>query len=179
MCHHTGNMETMETQDITLINPTNHINHNLKDFLRVPTDWDNKFLGLAQHISKWSLDPSTKVGAVIADKNKRVVSVGYNGFPRGIADTDERLNNRELKYKMVCHAEINAILFSKQDLTGCIMYTWPFMPCSACAGAIIQSGISRVVAPYSENERWLENFILSVNLLTEAEIELNLIQSST
>lgn len=148
--------------------------HNLKDNIIVPSDWDTKFLGLAQYIAGWSKDPSTKCGAVIADKNNRVISLGYNGFPRGIKD-DERLQNRETKYPIVVHAEINAILFSKQDLTGCTIYTWPFMSCSRCAGAIIQAGISRAVASYSENERWVQDFILSDELFREVEIDLNLI----
>ena len=149
--------------------------HTLLDHLTVPTEWDTRFINLAAHISLWSKDPSTKCGAVIADQNNRVISVGYNGLPKGIADTKERLNNRELKYKMVCHCEMNAILFSKQDLTGCTLYTHPFMSCSRCAVMVIQSGITKVVAPYSENERWLEDFILSQSLFKEAGVELCLI----
>lgn len=70
--------------------------------------WHHRFLSLAKHVAGWSKDPSTKVGCVIA-KDKRIVSVGYNGFPEGIRDTYERLNNRELKYQIVQHAEENAI----------------------------------------------------------------------
>ena len=63
--------------------------------------WDNRFYDLAAYIADWSKDPSTKVGAVIVDpKNKRIVSTGFNGFPFGVEDTAERLENRDVKYEM-------------------------------------------------------------------------------
>lgn len=73
--------------------------------------WDDRFLELATVISSWSKDPSTQVGAVIVDDDNRVISIGYNGFPKGIKD-DHRLSNRDLKYEMVVHAEANALLFA-------------------------------------------------------------------
>jgi dCMP deaminase len=133
--------------------------------------WDIRFLKLAKFISGWSRDPSTKVGAVIVDKNKRsVVSVGYNGFARGVVDSEERLNNRDLKYKLVCHGEMNAILFAKRDLSKCTLYTYPFGPCSNCASYVIQTGISRVVFPKTDNPRWIESINLSKQILSEAEV---------
>ena len=72
--------------------------------------WDKRFLALAEHIARWSKDPSTKIGAVIVDPNKRVVSLGYNCFPRGVEDSEERLENREVKYKIIVHCERNALL---------------------------------------------------------------------
>lgn len=63
--------------------------------------WDRRFLELAKQVSTWSKDPSTKVGAVLVNEDKHVVGMGFNGFPVGVADTEERLNNRELKYKMI------------------------------------------------------------------------------
>ena len=66
--------------------------------------WDTRFLSLAEHISSWSKDPSTKVGAAIIGPYRDIISLGYNGFPRGVEDTPERLENRELKYKMIVHA---------------------------------------------------------------------------
>ena len=103
--------------------------------------WDMRFLDMAKLISSWSKDPSTQVGSVIVDSNNRVVSVGYNGFPQGISD-DSRLDNRETKYKMILHAERNALLFAQRPLEGCTIYTYPFMPCPSCASMIIQSGLS-------------------------------------
>lgn len=134
--------------------------------------WDNRFIDLAYLVGSWSKDPSTKVGAVIVDKNNRIVSVGYNGFPTGIID-DERLTDRETKYKIVVHGEINAILFASKDLAGCTLYTVPFEPCPRCAGLIIQSGIKRVVAPKNTNDRWEEDFQISRQLFSESNIELD------
>lgn len=108
--------------------------------------WGSRFLGLAEYIAQWSKDPSTKVGAVIAD-GKRIVSVGFNGLPQGLADKAERLADRDIKYEMTIHAEINAILFAERSVAGCTVYTWPFGPCPRCAGVLIQSGVRKVVFP--------------------------------
>ena len=70
--------------------------------------WDRRFMEMARLVASWSKDPSSKVGAVIT-RGKFVVSVGFNGFPQGVVDSEERLTNRELKYPMILHAEINAI----------------------------------------------------------------------
>lgn len=133
--------------------------------------WDMRYLSLAEFVSRWSKDPSTQVGAVVT-KGKAVVSIGFNGLPMGVEDTDERLNNRELKYKMICHGEQNAMTFAHRDLTGCTLYTFPFMPCSVCAGRVIQEGIIRVIAPYSDNPRWQEAFVLTRQMFKEAGVEL-------
>jgi dCMP deaminase len=137
--------------------------------------WDGRFLALAQHIAQWSKDPSTKTGAVIVDPDFRVVSVGYNGLPRGVADTPERLENREVKYKIIVHCERNALLFAHGPVKGCTLYTWPFMSCSVCASMVIQAGIRRAVAPSSDNPRWVEDFKLSRELFSEAGVELFLL----
>jgi dCMP deaminase len=134
--------------------------------------WDVRFLELARFVSNWSLDPSTKVGAVISDKYNRVVSIGYNGFPKGIKD-DERLNDRETKYKIIVHGEINAITFANRNLEDCTLYTYPFEPCPRCAGIIIQSGIKRIVAPINKIDRWENDFKLSRQLFNEANIEID------
>lgn len=137
--------------------------------------WDLRFLNLAEHISQWSKDPSTKVGCCIADDKNRVVSLGYNGFPRGVDDDEALLNDREIKLQRVIHAEPNAILFAKQDLTGCTIYTYPFQPCARCTTIIIQSGIKRVVAPECSDElkeRWKESIEISEQMFKEAGVEL-------
>ena len=135
------------------------------------TVWDKRFLDMAKLISTWSKDPSTKVGAVVVDEDRRIVSLGYNGFPFGISD-DKRLDNREMKYKMVVHAECNALLFCSEPPVGCTIYTYPFMPCPKCAGMIIQTGISKVVSYENKNERWKEDFILSREMFKESGVEL-------
>ena len=133
--------------------------------------WDKRFLSMAALIATWSKDPSTQVGAVIVDKERRVVSLGYNGFPKGISD-DKRLDKRETKYKMVVHAECNALLFAAKDLAGCTIYTQPFMPCPTCAGMIIQSGITRAVSHETNNDRWSEDFAIARNMFKEAGVDL-------
>ena len=134
--------------------------------------WDKRFMALAEHIASWSRDPSTKVGAVIVDDKKRIVSVGFNGFPRGIAD-DERLNDKTEKYEHIIHAEINALTFAQRNLEGCTLYVWPLPPCARCATQIIQNGISRVVAPLpSKDTTWLESLIRAAKMFDEAGIKL-------
>lgn len=140
-------------------------------------NWDNWLLGLAQYISTASKDPSTKVGAVIVDADRRVVSVGYNGLPRGVEDTDERLNNRDIKYKIIIHAERNAILFAQKSLKDCTLYVYPMMPCASCASMVIQSGIKRVVAPVCDNPRWVSDIEMSLNLFAESGVEVCLLNN--
>lgn len=110
--------------------------------------WDRRFIRLAKEYSTWSKDPSTQVGAVAVDpKTKRVLSGGYNGFPRGIEDTEERLNNRDLKHSLVVHAEMNLIYNATRSgvsLEGAHLYVWGLPVCSECAKGIIQTGISTV-----------------------------------
>ena len=140
--------------------------------------WDKRFIELAKHIAGWSKDPSTQTGAEIVDQKRRIISVGYNGLAHGVHDLPERLNNREIKYKMFLHCERNAILFASQSLENCTIYTWPFMSCAACAAMVVQAGIKREVAPYSENPRWIEDFELSKEQFKEAGVELCLLPAS-
>lgn len=135
------------------------------------SDWDARFLQMAALVATWSKDPSTQVGAVIT-RGKFVVSLGFNGHPAGVADSDTRLNDREMKYRTIIHAELNAILSARQPLDGCTLYVVPFMPCSNCASVIVQSGIKRVVTYENNNERWAESFAITRSLFVEAGIEL-------
>ena len=130
--------------------------------------WDLRFLSLAKHISTWSKDPSTKVGSVLVDENKRVVSMGYNGFPAQIRDDADDYLNRDLKLKKVVHAEANVIVFAQRDLSESTLYVWPFMPCSNCAGLVIQSGIKRVVSVENDNPKWQDSFKLTREMFAEA-----------
>jgi len=124
-----------------------------------PREWDYRFLSLARHIPGWSKAPSTKCGAAIVDVSRRIVSLGYNGFPKGVPDDPALLEDRSQKYARVVHAEMNAILFAQRPLGGCTLYTWPFMSCSQCTPVVIQTGILRCVAPklredHPLHERW-------------------------
>ncbi len=111
--------------------------------------WDEYFMGIAMLSSYRSKDPNTRVGACIVNKNNRIMSMGYNGFPMGCSDDEfpwEREgNDYDTKYPYVCHAELNAILNARgANLENCRIYVALF-PCNECAKAIIQCGISELV----------------------------------
>ncbi len=134
--------------------------------------WDTRFLGLATHISAWSKDPSSQVGAVISD-GKRIVSLGYNGFATGVADAPERLSDRNCKLNLTIHAEENAMIFAKRDLTGCSVYvTHP--PCPRCASKLIQEEVKRIVFIVPGEDflsRWSDDLKLSLEMYAEAGVE--------
>lgn len=135
--------------------------------------WDIRFMRLAREVSSWSKDPSTQIGAVIVDRNKRIVSTGYNGFPRNVAD-DDRLNNREEKYHLIIHGEMNALLSALNNgvsVKDCTIYIYGLPPCSDCTKAIIQSGIEAVVFCEIKETNWKETWKkISFPLLKEAQI---------
>lgn len=135
------------------------------------SDWDGRFLSLAAHVAQWSKDPSTKCGAVIVRPNRTIASLGYNGFPRGVEDAGHLYSNREEKYKRIVHAEVNAILFASEPMRGYTLYTWPFLPCCRCATVVIQSGLTRVVAPIGDAELCgRHDTALSRDMMEEADI---------
>ncbi len=135
--------------------------------------WDTRFLGLAAHISGWSKDPSSQVGAAITDGN-RIISLGYNGFAAGVVDAQSRLSDRECKLNLTIHAEENAMIFAKRDLRGCTVYvTHP--PCPRCASKLIQEEIGRVVFINPSQDflsRWADDIELSRQMYGEAGVEL-------
>ena len=142
--------------------------------------WDEYFMGLAHLSALRSKDPNTQVGAAIVDENKRVVSVGYNGFPKGCSD-DEFPWEREggmldTKYVYVVHAELNAILNSPRPVAGCTLYVSLF-PCNECAKAIIQAGIRRVVY---ESDKYADTDATRASkaMLEAAGVELSRIQNT-
>lgn len=141
--------------------------------------WDRYFLTVAEAVSSASKDPSTKVGAVIVRPDRTMASFGYNGFPRGIADTEERLNDRETKYGLVVHGEINAILTAREPLHGYTLYTWPFITCKNCALLVTQAGIKRAVAPQLPEhlkERWADSVAAAARIYEEAGVTWDLIE---
>ena len=143
-------------------------------------NWDLRFLSLAKHISDWSKDPSTKVGAV-AVRNQRILATGYNGFPRGVVDSAERLHDRQEKLLRTVHAEANIVAQASLhgvSLNDSTVYIWPFLPCSSCCTLLIQAGVSRIVVPDIEiPERWVVSFTTSVEMLDEAGLKLERIAS--
>lgn len=111
-------------------------------------NWDEYFMGVALLSAKRSKDPSTQVGACIASTNNKILSVGYNGMPKGNDDDypwTKDTKGLDSKYPYVCHAELNAILnFEGVTLKGSRIYATLF-PCNECAKAIIQSGITELI----------------------------------
>jgi dCMP deaminase len=140
------------------------------------TRWNINYMELAKTISSWSKDPSTKIGAVAVGKRGQILAQGYNGFPRGIADSDERLHNREEKYKFTVHGEMNCIYnaaLNGTSLDGADMYVYGLPVCSECAKGIIQIGIRRVFTCYPTNigEKWYESNKLTSQMFNEAGVE--------
>lgn len=139
--------------------------------MAITTKWEERFLEMATLVSTWSKDPSTKVGAVIVRKNRTVCSVGYNGFPRGVIDSENRYNDRDTKLRLVVHAEANAILNAGEPVTGMTLYC-TFFPCCECAKLIIQSGIAVVVVPRQGErpERYAESMAAAEAMFVEANV---------
>lgn len=118
--------------------------------------WDRDFLELAAYwANKKSKDPSTKVGAVIVDEDNAIVSLSYNGFAQDVEDTQERLQDRDVKLFLTAHAELNAVAFANRpNLRGCTIYVSKLAPCSPCSTLLIQKKIRRVV--YEKPKKALE-----------------------
>ena len=149
--------------------------------------WDKRFLQLASLVASWSKDPSTKVGAIAVNAKRQVLSTGYNGFPRGFDDSEERYNTREIKYKYILHAEQNLISNAAANgisLTGSRVYVVGMPPCAEkCALQLIQSDINAVMVPNLFNEHdieedqydWFKSWSISVDLFNEAGIDVVLL----
>jgi dCMP deaminase len=148
--------------------------------------WDRHFLDLACLVARMSKDPSTRVGAVIVGPDREVRSTGFNGLPRGIADTPERLEDRDVKLRLIVHAEANAILNAARigvSVKGCTLYltatdssndglVWGGAPCTRCTVEVIQAGIAEVVSYPAKGvpSRWQEDIAAAGELLIEAGI---------
>lgn len=142
----------------------------------IDSKWDHRFMRLAREISTWSKDPSSKIGAIIVDDQRRILGTGYNGFPQGIKDTEERLTNKEEKYPRIIHGEMNALLNCLRNgvsVTGATLYVYGLPVCSDCTKAVIQAGIKRVVIIFTHHnpgkweQQWNE---LSWPMFNEANI---------
>ncbi len=149
----------------------------MRGTLILSNKWDNRYMELAKAVSTWSKDPSKKIGAIAIGSKGQVLAQGFNGFPRGIDDTDERLNDRETKYKYVVHAEMNLIYnatFNGISLDGSTVYIYGLPLCSECAKGLIQVGVKRIVMSRdsleSADDKWLESFELTMQLLNESGI---------
>jgi dCMP deaminase len=141
--------------------------------------WDDRYMDMAKLVATWSKDPSSKIGAVAVNEKGQILTTGYNGFPRGIAD-DDRLDDRPVKYKYIVHAEQNAIYnatYNGVSLHGSTMYVAGLPCCSDCAKGIIQVGVRRVVMNGDPtNERWEESTKLTLDMFKESGVEWEFIQ---
>ena len=137
--------------------------------------WNERYLNLAYEIAQWSKDPSKKIGAIAVGNKGQVLSQGYNGFPRGISHSSERLKDREQKYKYVVHAEMNLIYnasYNGVSLDGSTVYVTGLPVCSECAKGLIQVGVQQVIMPEQTDtpEKWKDSFEFTKQLFEEAGV---------
>jgi dCMP deaminase len=140
------------------------------------TKWAIRFLQMADLVASWSKDPSTRVGAVITENN-RIVSLGFNGYPHRISDSAEN-DNREMKLLKTLHAEENAILHAKRDLSSCEIWVTHF-PCPNCAAKIIQTGLRAVHSPQPNEDflsRWGDKIKVSEDMFEQAGVQVDWMQ---
>ena len=138
--------------------------------------WDEYFMGMARFVATKSKDQSVKVGMVIVGPDHEVRSTGYNGFARGIDETDQSRWERPIKYQWVEHAERNAIYNAARMGTptnGCTAYL-ESPPCTDCGRAIIQAGIKEIVVttknPFAARKDWAASIKFAVDMLEEAGV---------
>lgn len=141
--------------------------------------WDIRYMELAKYVSQWSKDPSTKVGAVLVNFENHTEFVGFNGFARGVDDSEARLNDRETKYQFVVHAEVNAILKAGHAARGASLYVWPSFTipniCNECAKVAVQAGIKELIGymPDPNNPRaarWGQSISIAKMMFDEAGV---------
>lgn len=140
-------------------------------------NWDEYFMQMIPLVASRSLDPNTKIGAIITDNQNCIVSTGYNSFCRGANDNKPERYERPEKYKWIEHADRNAIYTAARkgiSVEGCTMYL-PGLPCIDCARGIVQSGIKRVVYDYDKQKAWdspryKDDFDTSLQILREGKV---------
>lgn len=146
--------------------------------------WNNRYLDMARLVGSWSKDPSSKIGAVAVGEYGQILSTGYNGFPRRLSDTAERLDNREVKYKYVVHAEMNIVYNASLNgvsLKGSTVYVDGLPCCSDCAKGLIQAGVDRIVvrlADIRKSDVWRESWRLSHSMFTEAGVKVEIMDET-
>ncbi len=138
--------------------------------------WDQYFMGVALLSSKRSKDPNTQVGACIINTDKRIIGIGYNGFPSALSDDEfpweKEGNFSNTKYPYVVHAEMNAILNATQSLKNASIYVTLF-PCHECAKMLIQSGIKEIVY-YGQKYEQTESDVAAKKMLDAAKVSYRL-----
>ena len=136
--------------------------------------WANRFLRLAREVASWSKDPKGGVGAVLVDERKRVIGLGFNGFPDRIADDPTLLADPAAKLPRMIHAEMNAVLNATRSVHGSTLLT-TLTPCAECAKLVIQAGIAavyRLPHPEHRHKRWSSSFEVAERIFEEAGVPL-------
>lgn len=153
------------------------VEETLSILLPHPTQkWDERFLGVSREVSSWSKDPSTKVGAIAVDAQRKIVAQGYNGFPKNCNDSVEFYNNRDAKYARIIHAETNVICNacnSRIGLQDATIYIYGMYPCPECVKLLAQVQVARIVFQIGETqnlEKWKVDFETSKSLMRELHI---------
>ena len=145
-----------------------------KGISTLSSKWDYRFLDLAQLVSTWSKDPSKQIGAVAIGDKRQILAQGYNGFPRGVIDSEDRYADRQRKYELVVHAEMNVIYnasYNGVSLDGSTLYVHGLPVCSECAKAVIQVGVRNVIMRKQvPEERWLDSWMRTKAMFKEAGV---------
>ena len=142
--------------------------------VRFSPAWSNRFLRLAEEIATWSKDPKGGVGAVLVDDRKRVIGLGFNGFPDRIPDDPALLADQEAKLPRMIHAEVNAVLNATVSVQGATLFT-TLSPCAECAKLIIQAGVVAVYRrphPEHRHRSWTQSFLTADTILKEAGVDI-------
>jgi dCMP deaminase len=141
------------------------------------TDWNDYFMTIARTVARKSKDQSVKVGVVIVGPDHEIRSTGYNGFARGVDESDPERWERPVKYEWVEHAERNAIYNAARmgtPLAGCTAYM-ESPPCTACGRSLIQAGIKEIVVttqnPFADRKDWRSSIQFACNMLEEAGVK--------
>ena len=153
---------------------------SMNDISNTLNKWDKRYLEIARLVGSWSKDPSTNVGAIIVGSHGQILSQGYNGFPRNIQD-DDRLNDREQKYRLIVHAEMNCLhnsSLSGISLVDSTLYSYGCPVCVECAKGIIQVGIIRVVMDFDRKtvrQKWLDDLLHSIDMFNESGVKCDIL----
>lgn len=148
---------------------------------KIDMKWHTRFMDMAKMVSTWSKDPSSQIGAVAINDERRILATGYNGFPKGIDDSEERLNNKSEKYPRIIHAEMNTLmnaLYSGVSLKDATLYVYGLPVCPSCTKCVIQAGIKRVVIPATKTDKgnwqqvWEEQ---SLPMFKESSVQVTLL----
>lgn len=137
------------------------------------SDMDRRGLRFALDAAVLSKDPSTRVGAAVADKQGNIIATGHNCFPQGVKNLDERWENRDLKLRFVCHAEAVALINAGGAARNGTLYcTQPPCCSGGCAQHAIQAGVTEVVCYVTEDylSRWREDVEITTLMFREAGV---------